>query len=72
MTKLYAIVSEQGTACHEACLCEHCHAKPQAAGRRRKERATGISDIPNPADWRDATGNDALTCNVLGYPKLLV
>ena len=37
-----------------------------------KRRPPRISDIPNPADWQDATGNDALTCNVCGYPKLLV
>ena len=71
MTKLYAIVSEQGTACQEACLCEHCHAKPHERAAVEK-KAAAISDIPNTADWRDATGNDALTCNVCGYPKLLV
>ena len=71
MTKLYAIVSEQGTACHEACLCEHCHATPHERAAVEK-KAAAISDIPNTADWRDATGNDALTCNVCGYPKLLV
>ena len=71
MTKLNAIVSDQGTACHEACLCERCHAK--AEHRADVEtKAASISDIPNPADWQDATGNDALTCNVCGYPKLLV
>ena len=71
MTKLYAIVSEQGTACHEACLCEHCHDKPQERAAVEK-KAAAISDIPNPTDWHDATGNDALTCNVCGWPKLLV
>ena len=71
MTKLYAIVSDQGTACHEACLCELCHANPEHRAAVEWE-AGRISDIPNPTDWRDATGNDALTCNVCGYPKLLV
>ena len=52
MTKLYAIVSEQGTACHEACLCERCHAKPHQRAAVEK-KAAGISDIPNPADSRD-------------------
>jgi len=71
MTKLLAIVSEQGTACHEACLCERCHANPEHRADV-EAKAARISDIPHPADWREATGNDALTCNVCGYPKLLV
>jgi hypothetical protein len=71
MTRLLAIVSEQGTACYEACLCERCHADPKhRAAAEAKAARTG--DIPNPADWQDATGNDALTCNVCGYPKLLL
>jgi hypothetical protein len=69
--RLFAVVSDQGTACHQACLCEACHGKDGHRAAAEK-RAAGISDIPNPADWQDATGNDALTCNVCGYPKLLV
>jgi hypothetical protein len=71
MTRLLAIVSEQGTACQEACLCERCHANPEhrAAVERKASR---ISDIHNPTNWQNATGNDALTCAVCGYPKLLL
>jgi hypothetical protein len=65
MTKLLAIVSEQGTACHEACLCERCHANPEHRADTEK-KAARISDIRNPANWQDATGNEALTCNVSG------
>jgi hypothetical protein len=71
MTRLLAIVSEQGTACCEACLCERCHANPKHRADV-ENKAARIGDVPNPADWHDATGNDALTCNVCGYPKLLV
>ena len=71
MTKLYAIVSEQGTACQETCLCERCHANPEHRADVEAQ-AAHIRDIPNPADWQDATGNDALTCSVCRYPKLLV
>ncbi len=71
MRKLLAIVSEQGTACYEACLCERCHANPEHRAEV-EAKAARVSDIPNPTDWQDATGNEALTCNVCGYPKLLV
>jgi len=71
MTTLLAIVSEQSTACYEACLCKRCHANPEHRADV-EAKAARISDIPNPTDWQDATGNDALTCNVCGYPKLLV
>ena len=63
MTKLYAIVSEQGTACYEACLCEHATRNPERRADVEK-KAAPISDVPNPTDWQDATGNDALTCIV--------
>jgi hypothetical protein len=66
--KLFAIVSDQGTTCHELCLCERCHA--DAAKRAAVEKkAAGIADVPNPADWRDSTENDALRCCDCGYPK---
>jgi len=71
MRKLLAIVSEQGTACYEACLCEHCHANPEHRAGVEKKAAT-IPDVPNPSDWQDATGNEALTCVVCRYPKLLI
>ena len=60
-------MSEQGTACYEACLCEACYAKPEHRATVER-RAARIRDIPNPTDWHDATGNDALTCNVCRYP----
>jgi hypothetical protein len=69
--RLFAIVSEQGTACYEACLCERCHAQAEHRANVEKKAAT-IADVPNPTEWRDATGNEALTCSVCGYPKLLV
>jgi len=71
MRKLVAVVSEQGTACHEACLCEQCHANAEHRAAV-EQKAARVSDIPAPTAWRDATGNEALTCNVCGYPKLLV
>ena len=71
MTKLLAIVSEQGTACYEACLCERCHANPEHRAVVEK-KAARINDIPNPADWQDATGNDALMCNVCGRVEELL
>ena len=42
MTKLFAIVSEQGTACHEACLCERCHANPE---HRAAVERNGLTEI---------------------------
>lgn len=71
MRKLLTIVSEQGTACCEACLCEWCHANPEHRAAVEK-KAAAIPDVPNPADWQDATGNEALTCVVCRYPKLLI
>ena len=71
MRKMLALVSDQGTACAETALCEQCHGN---AERRAavKELAAGIDDIPNPRDWHDCTGNEALQCCHCGYPKLLV
>jgi hypothetical protein len=66
MRKLFAIVSEQGTACSEACLCERCHANPKHRASVEKRAAT-VDDIPNPTDWHDCTRNEALQCNVCGY-----
>jgi hypothetical protein len=68
---MLALVSDQGTACAETALCEHCHsnAKRRAAVEKL---AAGIDDIPNPRDWHDCTGNEALQCNGCGYPKLLI
>lgn len=71
MRKLLALVADQGTACSEAALCDLCHAKPASRAAVEK-KAARIRDIPNPADWHDCTGNEALQCNDCGYPKLLV
>ncbi len=64
--RMFALVSDQGTACSETALCEKCHAtsKHRAAIERKAAR-----DIPNPRDWHDCTGNEALECNDCGYPK---
>ena len=63
--KQFALLSDQGTACYEACLCAACHADP--ANREKIENiARKIADIPNPTDWQDCTGNDALECVVCG------
>ncbi len=70
MRKVYAIVSDQGTACAETALCEKCHGGKHRA--KVEKLAATIADIPNPRDWHDCTGNDALQCNDCGYPKLLV
>jgi len=70
MRKLLALVSEQGTACSETALCDSCHrAHP---GQRIKIQEKAARDIPDPRNWHDCTENEALTCNVCGYPKLLI
>ena len=69
--KLYAMVSGQGTACYEACLCSECD-NPQ--NRAAIEAYTTVSsnhmseiDRPMPGSWTDCTDNDALTCNTCGW-----
>lgn len=63
--RIFARVSEQGTAMWETALCERHlagddkqHAQPVYA-----DAADGkVSD-----DWQDCTGSEALCCQVCGY-----
>ncbi len=59
MSKIFAMISEQGTATDETSLCEQ-HLTPEHQ-----------ADIPTPRDvperdWIDCTDNDALSCVVCG------
>lgn len=69
--RMFALVSDQHTACSETALCEKCHGNAKSRATIEK-RAAETKDIPNPRDWRDCTPNEALQCNDCGYPKLLV
>ena len=67
MTKLFALISEQGTACGEAVLCaDHFtdEYKAQAATAARQTAATLHEAVPT--TWDDVSLNEACACIVCG------
>jgi hypothetical protein len=60
-TRLFALLSEQGTACAETVLTEDEYNDPE---RRRaaenRARLTSGDDPPVPGTWTDVTDNDAI------------
>jgi len=63
--KMYALVSNQGTAAAETALCEKCYL--EAANRSySQELASRCDDIPDLHTFHDCSGNDALHCCICG------
>ena len=72
--KMYALLSDQGTACHETALCEECYADEENQGYAR-EQGSQADDIPAPNNFEDCgnpldDGNDALSCCTCGWPDI--
>lgn len=61
--KLFAMLSQQGTACVETCLCEACDSQAQ---RRQIEIENTSYDKPVPGSWTDCSLNDVLRCVICG------
>ena len=63
--RMYAMVSDQGTACNETALCSE-HYTPENKAEIEAEYCHGISDEPISGSWVDCTGNDYLMCRECG------
>lgn len=64
--RLRALVSSQGTACTETCLCESCDS-PRRRAKIDRESAIDLSpDAPVSGSWTDCSENDVLYCSVCG------
>ena len=62
---MFALISEQGTACAETALCQQCYAVP--GGRAyASEMGSQADDIPNVTEFHDCSENDALECCICG------
>jgi hypothetical protein len=62
---LFALVSAQGTACHETCLCKD-HFTPEHRKTAFEAGQQNTSD-PSTDGWVECTDNDALKCIVCGF-----
>lgn len=62
--KMYALVSNQGTAMDETSFCSDCIEK-----NRGLTQDTAPKDAAIPLDWHECTDNDALVCNNCGWPE---
>ena len=62
---MYALLSDQGTACSETALCNECY-KDSENRAYAFEQAASSDDIPHPWDFVDCSGNDALDCCICG------
>jgi uncharacterized protein with PIN domain len=60
--KMFALVTNQGTAAEETALCLTC-ATPT---RKKKYEEEAESDVSIIDGWQDVTENDALGCNECG------
>lgn len=61
MSKLFALLTKQGTACPETVLTEEEHADPiRRAAADKRARHTQGPDAPVPGTWTDVTDNDAI------------
>ena len=67
--KLYALVTKQGTACPETCLCKDCLKDSVNKERAAKNAWQDITDLEL---WHEATGNDACLCIVCGQKGIEV
>ena len=57
--KLYALLSGQGTACDEACLCDLHYTAANRAKVEAYVAKQGHGDPPIPETWTDCTENEA-------------
>lgn len=57
--KLYALLSEQGTACHETVLCEKDYLDLTIRQGVEKTIHSNTFDPPIPGTWTDVSDNDA-------------
>ena len=70
--KMYALLSDQGTACGETALCEKCYEIVDNRDLARK-MAYQTDDLPDLNHFRDCGdphngGNNALDCCICGWP----
>ena len=64
---IFALLSDQGTACAETALCNVCFNLSDDAGQSYKGKIESQqSNDVVPDSWADCTDNDALSCNVCG------
>jgi len=61
-TIFYALVSDQGTACGETGLCEHCFDDDNQASII----ACTSEDVDIEQGFIEVTGNEAIECNACG------
>ena len=65
--KMYALVTDQGTAAAETALCAGCVGDPENIGYAR-EQGSQADDIINLDRFDDCSQNDALECCICGTP----
>lgn len=66
--KMYALLSDQGTAAIETALCERCMGDPKMSKQARQQaEQSSLNDVPPDAPFRDCTENDALQCIGCGW-----
>lgn len=63
--KMFAMITEQGTAAAETALCEFC----DTTHKKNHLAATADEDVVQ-GSWQDCSENKALICMVCGYPDL--
>ena len=66
-TKLFALLSEQGTACDETCLCDQHYSEEQKASIEAQATKDPLGDAPVPGSWADCSGNEECRCTVCGW-----
>src|SRR5438552_2452040 len=67
MTKLFALISEQGTACAEAVLCaDHFTEEYKALAAAAAKQSAATLHEAVPTTWGDCSGNEACACIVCG------
>ena len=60
--QLFALVSSQGTACSETCLCARCDSPRARAVIDAAAARDPSPDAPISGSWRDVSENDHLCC----------
>jgi len=66
-TSLVCLVTAQGTACDETCLCDQHDTPEQRASIEEQVSSEKHSDPAIPGSWTDCTGNDLCRCQVCGW-----
>jgi hypothetical protein len=65
MRKMICLVSDQGTGCYEAGICEGCDTPANRA--YLSDSVANKTDIPDKEHFVDCTGNEAIGCAICGY-----